>query len=579
MINKIAAGEVVERPAQLLKELLENSLDAKATEITVDVKNGGRTIQVSDNGVGIPAQELHLVLARHTTSKIVDAEDLWKLNTFGFRGEALASIASISRLHLTSRQKTHDKASRLISEFGKTSDVEALSGPIGTTILVEDLFENVPARLKFLKSSGAEISAIRQALRAVALAHPPVTFRLRVDDSLDLFWAGVETKLDRAVQVLEQDNMHVGEKTAEGYSVTVAFSDPGTVAKTSKNIWLFAQDRWIQDRGLQAAVTEAYRGTLMHGEYPIAVVWLTVPAAEIDVNIHPTKSQVKFQDNSKVFRLVHHTIRDELEKKHGANKTPTPMQPTNLSFSSNDLQKTYFQQKELPTRSIPNMIPTMQSNHVTVTPVVFPVIEPPPQQTPTVVQWGKLQVLGQALLTYIVAQEHDQIVFIDQHAAHERVLFETITAGWKAGKLERQQHLFPTSIEMSHDKVDALMKFQGDFEKLSIAIEAMGPATIGISATPPFLRESVLPNLLDQVATEILDHGGSYSFEKKMTDIAATMACHSAIRAGQALSIAEMQALLEQMDQFSFSSFCPHGRPVAVRWNQTQIEREFGRRN
>ncbi len=632
VINKIAAGEVVERPAQLLKELLENSLDAQATEITIDVKNGGRSIQVVDNGHGIPGKELKLVLARHTTSKIIEVDDLWKLMTFGFRGEALASISSISRVQLISRLKSEAKASRLDCEFGRLSEVETVSAPVGTSLLVEDLFENVPARLKFLKSSGAEVSAIRQTLRGVALSHPQVTFRLRVEESLDLFWAAVETRLERAIQVLEQDSMYVGERVAEDYSVTVAFSDPGTIAKTSKNIWIFAQGRWIQDRGLQAAVTEAYRGTLMHGEYPIAVIWLQVPPDEIDVNIHPTKAQVKFQDSSKVFRLVHHTIRDELERQHSSTKVYVPPQPANLSFSSGDLQRTYFQQKDLPSvgltnqastgarprsaelggeRALPNFAPQGSGPTDPRQPADWNCSQAAPNNrgaagidssspagsfslsatAPSgtvgiegsshlsqVAQWGGLQVLGQALLTYIVAQEQNQIVFVDQHAAHERVLFETIIAGWKQGQLDRQGFLFPITIELTADKVEALLKYQNDFEKLSILIEAMGPSTIGVSATPPFLKESVLPSLLDQVATEILDFGGSYSFEKKMNDIAATMACHSAIRAGQALSVPEMQALLQQMDQFSFSSFCPHGRPVAVRWSQGEIEREFGRR-
>lgn len=589
VVNKIAAGEVVERPAQLVKELIENSLDAGATEITVDAKDGGRWIQVIDDGIGIAKNDLKIALARHTTSKITQVDDLWKLQSFGFRGEALASIASVARLTLTSRRKDQESGATLVCEFGDLSKVEAVSSPVGTTVQVRDLFENVPARLKFLKSSGAEITAIRQVLKGLALANSKVTFRFRIDGELEFFFAGVDSKLERAQQVLDIDNLFAAELDSGDASVFIAFADGKNTMKTSKNIWLFAQNRWIQDRGIQAAVTEAYRGTLMHGEYPIAVVWLQVAPDEIDVNIHPTKSQVKFRDNQKVFRLVHHSLRAALEKHHGAKNVayvpPTPT--TSLRFESPDFQRTSYQQKPTlndlararETRSAVAAPAVQSSTQIasSLANIITDVVAPQVLQA-TTEKWSSLQVLAQAHLTYIIAQKENELILIDQHAAHERVLFETVMQGWKSGQLPRQDHLFPTVVDLTPDKVEALLRCQADFEKLGLRLEAMGPSSIGISSTPAFLNESVLPKLLDQVATEALEHGGSYSFERHLHDIAATIACHSAIRAGQALSLEEMQALLKQMDEFSFSQFCPHGRPVSVEWSLASIEKSFGRR-
>ncbi|MFZ4405448.1 MAG: DNA mismatch repair endonuclease MutL [Pseudobdellovibrionaceae bacterium] len=313
VINQIAAGEVVERPSHLLKELIENSIDATATRIEIYFSQGGRGVEVIDNGQGISEQDLAKSLDRFATSKISNSEDIWQLRTFGFRGEALASIASVSDLLISSRPAEQKQAYQLRSRFGQKSNLEKTGNLNGTRIKIDNLFENTPARLKFLKSDSAEASAIKNTLKALALSHPAVEFKIQENNDLIFYWPVASSRRQRVQQILEETELFTGQAERQGYHAEAIFSSPHKVFKTSKNIWLFVQNRWVQDRSLQAAVMEAYRNLLMHKEYPLAVVWLDVPLDQVDVNIHPTKSQVKFVDASLAFRAVQASIRDVLE--------------------------------------------------------------------------------------------------------------------------------------------------------------------------------------------------------------------------------------------------------------------------
>lgn len=592
VIDQIAAGEVVERPAHLVKELAENSLDAGATQIEISVADGGRYVKVVDNGSGINADELATALDRHATSKIFAAKDLWSLNTFGFRGEALASISAVSKLTLTSKTASAKQSSRITSEFGRRSKVENVGGSDGTTIIVEDLFENVPARLKFMRSSSAEVTAIKAVVKGLALAHPQVEFKFFAENELSLFYAKCAGRKERAEQVFEHSPLYLGEANREGVKAFAVFSDPNKTAKTSKSIWLFAQNRWIQDRGLQAAVMEAYRQLLMHGEYPMAAVWVETPTEQIDVNIHPTKSQVKFLEPSLAFRAVQAAVRGTLERAPWIENLalppaiPSSQRPANLGFDARreeapSLQESFVFQNsaqyrtktttplstEMPKMGIPSE-PTIGLEELKIA-ATAPAVEQ--------AYWGALQVLGQSNLTYILAQSGSALMIVDQHAAHERVIFERLMSAWKNGKVDVQDFLFPLTLDFGAEKVEAILRYQKDLEKLGIFVEEMGPQSLGIRAAPSVVKEGVLANLFEKMAQEILDHGGSFLFEKKIGDLCATMACHSAIRAGQALSHEEMKALLVQMDESKLSSFCPHGRPVFVEYPFAKLERDFGR--
>lgn len=610
VINQIAAGEVVERPAHLVKELVENSIDAGATEVTVDVKEGGRAISVQDNGRGLSAKDLPLALHRHTTSKIAMIDDLWKLRTFGFRGEALASIASVSKFQMLSRQPSEEKGAMLMSEFGVQAPLEFVNAPAGTSVHVQALFENVPARLKFLKSQSAEVGATKQVIKALALAHPKVAFRYRVEGELKFFFSSVDDRQSRSKQVLNVEVLHFAKGSDQGMDVEIVFADASVRARTSRDIWIFVQNRWVQDRGIQAAVMEAFRGTLMHGEYPIASVWLNLPADEVDVNVHPTKSQVKFVDQSRVFKLVHRSLRrklEEIERPTAAasglsvdsqNAQDVPLSPSiegkpaPFQFSASEFQQTQypkrpsfaeFRASNSGQTQVQARVQTEARAQAQTEAVFSGKFEHEHERGHEAVgqvpgAWSSYQVLAQAHLTYIVAQNTSEMAFIDQHAAHERVLFETLSAAWSNGEIPQQRHLFPMVVQLTPEQVEALLSQADQLERLGIGLESMGPTSVGVNATPEFLRESCLPGVLEQIANEVIERGGSFAFEKKLHDILATMACHSAIRAGQSLSLDEMRSLLVQMDQHPFSSYCPHGRPVSVTWTLHEIEREFGRR-
>lgn len=613
VVDQIAAGEVVERPSHLVKELVENSIDAGAREIEVEFDYGGRYVRVVDDGAGIVAEDLPKALARHATSKIQAADEIWSLQSFGFRGEALASIAAVSRLELQSRPRTSEKvssgsASKIESGFGRIGEVMPSSGNFGTVVKISELFENVPARLKFMKSEVAEGAQIKNVLKAIAISHPSVGIRLRskaqsggsTGAKPEFAFKKGEDFLARCQTALGV-KLHLAEGEFEGIEVKIAFSGPQDVTGNSKGLWFFVQDRWIQDRSLQAAVVESYRGLLMHGEFPVAAVKLKAPNGEVDVNIHPTKSAVKFRDPSRAFRAVARTLRSALEKapwldgsaKSGEN-TPSihpamstssgisrgsasasgavqsysvkdfsrPYQPTSevvapaslsFEFSSSDLLKTQVKEKTFPVLSVNTGVGV----------------------------WSRLDVIGQADQTYIVCQEAGKIVFIDQHAAHERVAFERLMRAWKAkgqeGKLETQSLLIPILINIEDDQLEALMKHQSDLRQIGLSIEQVGPRTVAVQELPVILKEAVVAKALKDVASASLDRGGSFLIEEKIGDIFATMACHSVVRAGQTLSREQMRELLNQMDEFPMSSFCPHGRPVSVEYPFSKLERDFGR--
>lgn len=600
VIDQIAAGEVVERPAHLIKELVENSLDAGATEISVDFSEGGRFAKVVDNGSGIRSQDLGLALDRHATSKIKISSDLFRLSSFGFRGEALASISAVSKLTLTSKSKEDKQASRIVSEFGQRSSVEQVGGSQGTSIVVEELFSNVPARLKFMKSVAAESGRIKTALKALALSHPYVTLKVSQNNELIHFWPATTSRFERVKQIFEVANLYEGTAVRGDVKAYAVFADPKTVQKTAKDLWFFAQSRWIQDRSLQAAVMEAYRHLLMHGEYPMVAVWVELNPENIDVNIHPTKSQVKFVEPSLAFRAVQAAIRDVLEKAPWIPKTAntyetpeisipaasalagSPME--NLSFESSDLNRTQFAQKKFvspaaiqPSGHVREALETYQPLDVSKPPVqAVPSVQI--AESPSLQQyWSQLQVLGQANLTYILTQDAKGLVLVDQHAAHERVMFEKLMKAWRGGQIEIQEYLFPLAIDLSAEKVEALQSAEAQLAKLGIGIEALGPETIGVKSAPLILKESALSSVLEKMAHDLVENGGSFSLERKIGDLVATMACHSAIRAGQALSLDEMQALLSSMDEFPQSGFCPHGRPVSVEYPFHKLEKDFGR--
>ncbi len=496
IVNQIAAGEVVERPSHIVKELLENSMDAGATSVEIEFEQGGRYIKVKDNGFGINKEQLKLALSAHATSKIKTVHDIWNLNSFGFRGEALASIASVSDLTLTSRVKNKKESHRLFCDFGKFSEIETLSGEAGTTIVVKNLFENIPARLKFLKSEAAEHTQIKNVIKAVALAHPEVAFRVRSKGKLVYFWESVADKKMRCTQVLEEEQLFLATQQFENFNAEIYMSAPNNTVKTSKQMWFFVQNRWVQDRSMQAAVMDAYRNLLMHREFPIVAVWIEAPLDEVDANIHPTKSQVKFNNPSNAYRVVHRAVREQLEKapwlndllgsNENLNQTENYAQgspSTNSGHSDRHLKMKSGSEKPY-NNSSETFIYNDNSKSLNFSDVAFQITQKPQktfvhsegsvlneapsiQETSVSTQgWSQLQVLGQADLTYIVAQKDDSLILVDQHAAHERVAFEKLMFAWKKGQIDVQRLLIPLTFKFEEEFVVALLSQNEDLEKL-----------------------------------------------------------------------------------------------------------------
>ena len=604
VVDKIAAGEVVERPSHLLKELLENSIDAGATELNIEVDNGGKTISVTDNGKGVVPEELPLVFARHATSKIRESEDLWNLSSFGFRGEALASISSVSSMSFKSKRKGSKKAFEIKCDYGDVGEVLETSHPQGTEVHVDDLFGNIPARLKFLKSDSAEITQIKNVVKAIGLQYPHIEIKFKSKGQLVYLWKAKENLIDRVQEVLETKKLYQSTYEYEGFKSHVVFSDPSNVVKVSRQIWTFVQNRWVQDRGLQAAVMEAYRSLLMHGQYPICYVSVECPPDEVDVNIHPTKSQVKFVDAKKAFRVVHYALREAIEKApwhEGKTQEvsfqwkPVQSEPQNESFNDSAFASTQFQKKSFPEkdnspkpsfeqlqqagdRSSETSSMEMVSSNSPATPMNFYKESAEEKSQSQSGFWSQLQVVGQVDLTYIVAQTGDKMYLVDQHAAHERVAFERLMKSWKSGNMEIQPMLLPITIDLEEPEVESLLSVSDELSNMGIQIEQEGPASLAISSMPSMISEKGMIEALKKLADEISQKGGSFALETAIADIFATMACHSVVRAGQSLSQTEMEQLLKDMDEFPLSGFCPHGRSVSIDFSFAQLEKDFGRR-
>ena len=633
VINHIAAGEVVERPGNLVKELIENSLDAGADKIEIHFSEGGRFVQIKDNGCGIKDSELNLALSPHSTSKISSLQDIWAINSYGFRGEALASIAEVSDLTLVSKPENQKKAGRLKSEFGKKTSVESIGSEKGTTIIVKNLFQNIPARLKFLKSESAETTVIKNTLKAMALPRPQVEFRVLYKNKLLFYWPGVKNLQKRAEEVLSLENTFYTKTKYQDIHLEAVLCAPNKTVSNRRQMWFFVEGRWVEDATLYAAVMAAYRGLLMHGEYPIVVLNLSCPKADLDVNVHPAKSKIRFRNSSPIFKAIHNSLRAILEKALWLEDKKERPSPSNmekekeLSFPGAVFKQTQLQEKNLKPKGVylgeplnssslrssePEAVESnskkmtgfnesfsqkyenqgIYNNTTSVADTVRNMkITPDIKEDTSITSshletqkienknyWSSLHVLSQAHLTYIIAQTRASLIFIDQHAAHERVLYERLMFSWNTGKGEIQNRLVPLALDLDSSLVTALLSVQKEILKIGVEIELSGPDGVVIHSAPAILKDVALQKALVQLADEIKTLGGSFAIEKKISDLCASMACHSAIRAGQALSKEEMKGLLISMDEFPLSSFCPHGRPVFVEYPLSRLERDFGRR-
>jgi DNA mismatch repair protein MutL len=570
LINRIAAGEVVERPASALKELVENSLDAGASQVAVRLHAGGvELIEVADDGSGMSPDEMRLALERHATSKLPgDAID--RVTSFGFRGEALPSIASVSRLTLESRTRGAD-GWRIEVDHGETIGQGPAALPPGTRIRVEGLFEKVPARRKFLRSPRAEYGACLDAVKRLAMARSDVGFTLEHDGRRVLTLQPADAP-SRVAELLshELDRHGVGiDCTREGLRLTGVISLPTFNRGVADQQYLFVNSRPVKDRLLVGALRAAYRDLIARDRHPIAALFLDVPLEEVDVNVHPAKTEVRFRDPAAVRGLIvgglRHALDAESQRSAAREQAAAPvMWTTSESYQ--------------PEPQLGSDIPAVREEQRVFEPITFapqaraePAIEP--------VRSFPLGVArGQVAATYIVAEAEDGLVIVDQHAAHERLVLERMRAAREGGSVARQALLIPEVIDLDESDCDRLEGAAAELADMGLELERFGPTTMLVRAVPAALGKTDAASLLADLAGEIAELGGPLSLRDKLDHVAATIACHGSVRAGRVLSVAEMNALLREMEVTPRSGQCNHGRPTWVKLGHGEIEKLFGRR-
>ncbi|MBI5035221.1 MAG: DNA mismatch repair endonuclease MutL [Chloroflexi bacterium] len=582
---KIAAGEVIERPSSVVKELIENSIDAGAREIKVEIRNGGqRLIRVADDGCGIPASEVETAFARHATSKLTSVDDLFNIKTLGFRGEALPSIAAVSKVTLITRARGEESGTQIRVDGSKVIDQHAQGAPQGTIITVEDLFRHTPARLKFLKQPATEASHIAELVNAYALAYPELRFSLVNDDRLVTQSPGTGKMIDALVKVFGIEIAHqmiqvasvqpqVDETTgqmhvANAIQVDGYVSPPSVNRSNRKQMLFFVNHRWVQDRTLQHAVIEAYHTALMVGRSPIVVLDIIVPPDMVDVNVHPTKSEVRFRDTHALFNAVQRTVRAAL-----TNNAPIPsigiLQPHSPSPSASQL--------------------AIDLHRPITTPDDLDELRPQPPTAPSEMQspisnlqaqvskLPMLRVLGQIASTYIIAEGPDGLYLIDQHSAHERVLYEQLIAERANAKIATQELLDPLTLQLTPAQAAALESKRDALASVGFNIEPFGAQTYLLRAVPAVMKKSDPRLALVQIIDEM--EQGEEPLEKSAEARLISSVCKSiAVKGGQVLSLEEMRELVRRLELTTAPRTCPHGRPTVIQLNVGQLEREFGRK-
>lgn len=566
--SKIAAGEVTERPASVVKELVENSLDAGARRISVEIRGGGiEYIRVTDDGIGIPPDEVAVAFERFATSKLVDPRDLDSVGTFGFRGEALPSIAAVARVVMVSRTQDGDAAAQVEVEAGRVLRRQSVGAAQGTSVTVRGLFHNLPARRKFLRSFASESTRIQSAVGRFALARPDVAVSLILDDKSTIATNGSGDLREAmasvySAQITEATLDIEAEKGDSG--VHGLIGRPSLARSNRNHVTIFVNGRWVQNRSLGFALFEAYRGFLMERRYPIAVVNIAVPYSDVDVNVHPSKTEVRLRDERRVFSILQRTVRETLianlpvqeistrpvdDQNLPSVRTYWPIIPPNQTLDSDDMGS------ESPLQTAPSQSPQQ------------PLI--PRRALPA------LRVLGQIKATYIAAEGPDGMYLIDQHAAHERVLFERIKSDSRAGSPSVQGLMEPVTVDLTPEQREIVDSRHSNVRGLGFHVEDFGGGTSVLRGVPAVIGPEDPAGSLRDVLDLMAEGGGYESWDERA---AYSLACHGAIRAGKSLTNQETEDLVRQLEQCSQPHTCPHGRPTMIHLSAARLEEEFGRR-
>ena len=574
--SQIAAGEVIERPASVVKELLENALDAGAGYISVTVDEAGkRLVEVADDGCGIPASDLSLAVERHATSKLNTAEDLSHIKTLGFRGEALASIASVARVTITSRSSEAPAAARLVVEAGISQAVEMVGAPVGTMVRVENLFFNVPARLKFLKSELTERRHIDELVTRYALAYPNVRVHLKQDGKSVIQTSGNNDRREILASLYGVETARqMMEVLAESSGISLTgFISPISVTRSNrKEITFFVNGRPVQDTALTAALVQAYHTLLMVGRYPLAVVFLDLAPEEVDVNVHPTKAEVRFRNQSLVFSAVQNGVRRAL-------LAHTPVPGVNLSAPWSELQPGWRRSPELSWRDVPQTVPQADSVIGASTGLTQEPI-PSTQETQPEIQPALrtpiLRLVGQIAAAYLVAEGPDGLYLIDQHAAHERVLFEEFLA-IRSSTIPAQTLLQPIAVELPPSYYRLLNDQLPILNQLGFIVEPFGPGAFLVRAIPALFAGMDSSAAL-RVVVEDFEEDETPLQTEVQAKLIARICKRAAIKAGQVLSVEEQSTLLSKLEKCHSPRTCPHGRPTMIHLSVDLLERQFGRK-
>lgn len=607
LVNQIAAGEVIERPANAVKELLENSIDALATRIEVDVVAGGsELIRIVDDGEGIHPDDLVLAVTSHATSKIAAAADLFDIRSFGFRGEALASVAEVSRFRIRSRTADQPHGCELEVTHGRLSPPVECGCPYGTTIEIRNLFENIPVRRKFLKSIATEFGQITEQFTRVAIAHPRLHLVLRHNDRVVYQLPPADKPLDRLQTFFGQeltDQLIPVESSHGGVRLWGYVGHPNISKATRKQQFLFLNGRWIQDRTLQHALTEAYRGLLMIGRQPVAFLFVELPTDQVDVNVHPTKTEVRFRDGQQLYRQLLSMLRSkflslDLQSRLTVPAVPTsalmaptlrpalafapahtaaPLQPIEQDFAAWARDRLSQWTPDLP----PQLEHAADTGVGEDEPAPADVSSDPVAEVPTSSLPEMPFDTSRALQIhdcYIVLETADGMTVIDQHALHERILYEQFRARVLAGAVESQRLLMPVPLELSAKEVSLLLEHAELLGQLGFGVEEFGKDTVLLTKHPVLLRKVELPELVRDLA-ERLDSGGEANPTRRdlLDELLHMMSCKAAVKAGQRLSVEEIDALLQQRHLIDDAHHCPHGRPTALTLSRTELDRQFGR--
>ncbi len=593
LINQIAAGEVIERPASVVKELVENAIDAGANDIDIALEAGGVSlIRVRDNGRGMTREQLPLAIERHATSKLPD-NDLLAIHFMGFRGEALPSIGSIARLTITSHARGAAEAFALRVEAGIASAVEPASLSEGTLVEVRDLFYAIPARLKFLKSTRSELMAVTDIIERLAMAHPDIRFRLSHDGRTTRDFAALTTDwVSAAPERLEKilghgfaANTALVDATREGIRITGFAGLPTYHRSTSQAQYLFVNRRPVRDRLLLGVIRAAYQDYLARDRHPIAVLFLEVPTEQVDVNVHPAKSEVRFRDAQLVRGLILGGLRAAIGTTAQRAST-TVAEEALAAFHAEEVVRVESRESsKLAENPYSAPIPGFAAPTASLWGGGY---LPPQHRTETPALDSRLSTLttdfplGAAVAqlhhTYIVAQTKDGLILVDQHAAHERIMYEKFKGAMARDGVARQALLIPEVVELTDAEAARIMSRAEEWASLGLVLEQFGEATILVREVPAMLGDADVIGLIQDLADDLSLYEDGLALADKLEAILSTMACHGSVRAGRPLNVSEMNALLRQMEATPFSGQCNHGRPTYVALSKADVEKLFGRR-